>query len=30
MKPPDSRAGQVPLDVILPRAGDVSEVHDHP
>jgi hypothetical protein len=25
-----SRTGQVPLDVVLPRAGDVPEVHDHP
>ena len=28
--PPTSRVGQISLDVVLPRAGDVPEVHDHP
>ena len=27
---PTSRAGQVSLDVVLPRASDLSKVHDHP
>ena len=26
----ESRVGQIPLDAVLPRSGNVPEVHDHP